>query len=178
MGRTAAARQAARQAAVLHSLMLSNAVNAAMHDFNIEPDMLLYATACQSHLDRKRFQIADRGSGTTQRHVAAAFDTHPYFVFMAFVLRLSPFLCLYKYTRHRGESGEASAMIHTRLAAVLFMAIKFHFTTTTTAEAAKKEIQTKDAVPKQQDTMLTVCAGVCGCVWGCGVPAYNYVCFV
>lgn len=174
MGRTAA-RQAARQTAVLHSLMLSNAVNAAMHDFNIEPDMLLYATACQSHLDRKRFQIADRGSGTTQRHVAAAFDTHPYFVFMAFVLRLSPFLCLYKYTRHRGGEREASAMIHTRLAAVLFMAIKFHFTTTTTAaEAAKKEIQTKDAVLKQQDTMLTVCV----CVCGCGVPAYNYVCFV
>lgn len=69
-------------------------------------------------------------------------------------------------------------MIHTRRAAVLFMAIKFHFTTTTRAAAAKKEIQTKDAVLKQQDTMLTVCVCVRVCVCGCGVPAYNYVCFV
>lgn len=55
---------------------------------------MVYATACQSDRDRK--------SGTTQRYVAAAFDMYPYFVFMAFVLRLSPF---YVFINTQGRGG-------------------------------------------------------------------------
>lgn len=68
--------------------------------------------------------------------------------------------------------------IHTRLAAHLFMAIKFHFTTTAAAAAKKGDTNKKFSFPvSTKDQIHRVCR-VCVCAGVCGVPAYNYVCFV
>lgn len=159
--------RAGRQACVLHSLMLSNAVNAAMHDFNIEPDMLLYML-----LPASPTEIGNqRPPKDTSRRALIC-------IHILFLWRLScAFRLFYVFINTQGRGGrrgaDASAMIHdeyihTRLAAVLFMAIKFHFTTT--AATAKKRRYKQKMQFSSNKIQFSVCV--------CGVAAYNYVCFV